>query len=237
MTRGSAAARALPVLVLLLAVPAVAARHRPAPTGCVTPGTGIPAGGNTTDPAAPFFIDTRGLDLLTTPPPRDPANPAYPQATALADRTLPPAGSDGNLVIGPTHEPAPEAVPHPGIPHGTVRTFTMTSADSLIYRPGFVRDDPPGCRNGALDASATAPGDPSDVRVPTSHAGNWTREVDVYRPPGLRFGRPAPVVVFGDGSAIGLFDDARHVDETVEAQTLPAALTWVWRGRHVADTR
>lgn len=43
-----------------------------------TPNNGaVPPGANTTDPAAPFHIDTAGLDFSTVPPTRDPANPRY----------------------------------------------------------------------------------------------------------------------------------------------------------------
>ncbi len=56
---------------------------------CVAAGASVPAGANTTDRSAPFFIDTTGLDLSTAPPTRNPANPAYPRATELPDGTLP----------------------------------------------------------------------------------------------------------------------------------------------------
>ena len=110
-------------------------------------------------------------------------------------------------MIGPTHPPAPETAMHAGTPHGTVISLTMKSADSLIYQPGFVRDDAPGCRNGALDAARTAPADPSNVLVTASHAGNWTRVVDIYVPAGLPAHEPAPFIVFGDGSPAGFFDE------------------------------
>src|SRR3954453_12240733 len=77
---------------------------------CVTQNMGVPPNANTTDKAAPFFIDTTGLDLKTAPPTRDPANPAYPKATELQDATLPPAGAEGNFIIGATHTPAPETI-------------------------------------------------------------------------------------------------------------------------------
>ena len=195
-----AAAVIAPVLALFLALPT-----RAADAGCILPGAGVPARANTTEPTKPFYIDTHGLDLRTTPPTRDPSNPAYPPATPLADATLPSLGAEGNFVIGPTHTPAPETAARNDIPHGVVRSFTMISADSLIYRPGVVRDDAPGCKNAALNASATAPGDPSNVRVTASHAGNWTRQVDVYVPKGLRRDAPAPFIVFGDGSPSGFF--------------------------------
>ncbi|HEY2875147.1 MAG TPA: esterase family protein, partial [Reyranella sp.] len=62
---------------------------------CVTSQGGLPAGANSTDKAAPFFIDTTGLDFKTAPPTRDPHNPSYPKMTELSDGTLPPAGAEG----------------------------------------------------------------------------------------------------------------------------------------------
>ena len=68
-----------------------------AQTACATQNMAIPPGANTTDKAAPFFIDTTGLDFGTKPPTRDWNNPNYPRATELPDGTLPPAGAEGNF--------------------------------------------------------------------------------------------------------------------------------------------
>src|SRR5215831_14912106 len=76
---------------------------------CVTQNIAVPPGANTTDKAAPFFIDTTGLDFKTQPPTRDPSNPNYPRATELTDGALPPPGAEGNFIIGPTHAPATPA--------------------------------------------------------------------------------------------------------------------------------
>jgi hypothetical protein len=106
--------------VVVLMPPALA---QPA---CVTQNMAVPPGANTTDKAAPFFIDTTGLDFKTAPPTRDPSNPNYPRATELADGTLPPPGSEGNFIIGPTHTPAPETVAKDGVPRGTITSFTLS---------------------------------------------------------------------------------------------------------------
>src|SRR3954451_23711903 len=82
----------------------------PVPPGCVTQNMAVPPNANTTDKAAPFFIDTSGLDFKTTPPARDPTSANYPRAAELPDGTLPPSGAEGNFIIGPTHNPAPETV-------------------------------------------------------------------------------------------------------------------------------
>ncbi|HTJ18999.1 MAG TPA: hypothetical protein VL494_19590, partial [Steroidobacteraceae bacterium] len=144
------------VLVLALLSTAAAMPAIAADTACVPPNASVPAGGNTTDPKAPFFIDTTGLDLKTTPPTRDPHNPNYPKAAELPDGAVPSIDSDGNFIIGPTHRPSPETVAQANVPHGTVHTFIMTSADSVIYRPGMVRDDMLDCKNSAVNSASTA---------------------------------------------------------------------------------
>ncbi len=60
-----------------------------------------------------------------TPPTRDPHTPGYVTAKELPDGSNPPANADGNFIIGPTHNPAPEMSVHEGVPQGTVYEFTM----------------------------------------------------------------------------------------------------------------
>src|ERR1700709_2478375 len=117
---------------------------------CVTQNMAVPAGANTSDKAAPFFIDTTGLHFKTAPPTRDPMTPNYPRATELADGTLPPSGAEGNFIIGPTHAPAPETIAKEGVAKGTVTSFTFSSKDSVIYNPGLIRDDVAGCGNSSI---------------------------------------------------------------------------------------
>src|SRR5262245_15517860 len=152
----------------------------------------VPAGANTTDRSAPFFIDTTGLDLKTAPPTRDPSNPNYPRATEFPDGTLPPAGAEGNFIIGPTHPPAPETVAKDDVPRGTLTSFTMSSKESVIYNPGVIRDDPPDCPNGSVYTSRTVPGDESNLIVSMSHPGTWSRTVAVYVPAKYVRGTEAP---------------------------------------------
>src|SRR6478735_8373491 len=73
------------------------------------------------------------------PPTRDPHTPGYVQAKELPDGAVPPVDANGNFIIGPTHNPAPEMTVQEGVPQGTVHTFTMNSADSKIY-PGIARE-------------------------------------------------------------------------------------------------
>ena len=151
-----------------------------AQTACVTQNMAVPPGANTSDKAAPFFIDTTGLDFKTAPPTRDPTSANYPNATELADGALPPAGAEGNFIIGPTHTPALETIAKEGVSRGTITSFTFSSKDSVIYNPGLIRDDVAGCGNSSIMSTTTAPGDKSNMIVTTSHPGIWSRTIEVY---------------------------------------------------------
>src|SRR5882762_6405209 len=74
-----------------------------------------------------------------TPPTRDPNTPGYVRAKDLPDGANAPAKVDGNFILGPTHNPAPEMTAQEGVPQGAVYTFTMESTDSKIY-PGIARE-------------------------------------------------------------------------------------------------
>ena len=185
---------------------------------------GVPPGANTSDKAAPFFIDTTGLDFKTQPPTRDPANPNYPRATELADGTLPPAGAEGNFIIGPTHAPAPETIAKDGVPKGTVVSFTISSKESTIYNPGLIRDDVAGCGNSSIMTATTAPGDKSNMIVTTSHPGTWTRTIDVYVPAHYRPGTEAPFIVIGDGGSTAWKDVNTTLDNLIQQKRVPAMI-------------
>ena len=195
-----------------------------AQSACVAAGASVPAQANTTDSSAPFFIDTSGMDLNTAPPTRNPSNPNYPHATELPDGTLPPTMAEGNFIIGPTHKAAPETVAQDTVPHGTIHSFTMSSADSVIYKPGMIRDDPADCRNGSIYASHSSPGDPSNMIVTTSHPGGWLRTIDVYVPANYAPGTDAPFIVFGDGGATGSYpgrDLFTTLDNLIQQHRVP----------------
>src|SRR6185436_5767392 len=72
------------------------------------------------------------------PPTRDPNTPGYVKAKELPDGANAPVKEDGNFILSPTHNPAPEMTVQEGVPQGTVYNFTMESADSKIY-PGIAR--------------------------------------------------------------------------------------------------
>jgi hypothetical protein len=192
-----------------------------AQTACVTQNMAVPAGANTSDKAAPFFIDTTGLDFKTAPPTRDPSNPNYPRASELADGTLPPPDAEGNFIIGPTHVPAAETMARDGVPHGTMTSFTLSSKDSVIYNPGRFRDDPAGCNNGSIMVAMTAPGDVSNLIVTTSHPGAWTRKIDVYVPAQYVRGTEAPFIVIGDGGSTAYKDLAATLDNLIAERRVP----------------
>ena len=192
-----------------------------AQTACVTQNMGIPPGANTTDKAAPFFIDTTGLDFKTTPPTRDPKSANYPSATELADGTLPPPGAEGNFIIGPTHAPAPETIAKEGVPRGTVTSFTFASKDSVIYNPGLIRDDVAGCGNSSIMSTTTVPGDKSNMIVTTSHPGIWSRTIEVYVPANYVRGAEVPFIVLGDGGSTAWKDMNTTLDNLIAQRRVP----------------
>jgi hypothetical protein len=214
--RNTLAALTGAMMSTVLAVPAALAQP-----ACVTQNMAVPAGANASDKAAPFFIDTTGLDFKTAPPTRDPLNPTYPRATELPDGKLPPAGAEGNFIIGPSHEPAPETVAKDGVPPATTASFPMSSKDSVIYNPGLIRDDPAGCNNGSIMATVTAPGDRSNMVVTTSHPGSWTRTITVYLPANYVRGTEAPFIVLGDGGSTAYKDLSAILDNLIQQRRVP----------------
>ncbi|HEY6413899.1 MAG TPA: alpha/beta hydrolase-fold protein [Edaphobacter sp.] len=131
-----------------------------------------------------------------TPPTRDPNTPGYVTAKVLPDGTNPPANADGNFILGPTHNSAPEMSPQEGVPQGTVFEFTMNSADSEIY-PGIARE--------ANTFGSVDPSDPAKLVVTTSHPAPYSRRVTVYVPQQYVPGTVAPFLVGADGPDRGLF--------------------------------
>jgi len=142
-----------------------------------------------TPPAAP-------RPARPAPPTRDPETPGYVAAKALPDGVNAPANADGNFILGPTHNPAPEMIVQESVPHGSVFTFTMESSSSKIY-PGIARDPN---TFGQPD-----PADPAKLLVPTSHPAPYTRRVAVYVPKQYVPGTEAPFIVGADGPDLALF--------------------------------
>jgi iron(III)-enterobactin esterase len=131
-----------------------------------------------------------------TPPTRYPHTPGYVSARELPDGSNPPANADGNFIVGPTHNPAPEMSVHQGVPQGSVYEFNLDSADSKIY-PGIARD--------AGTFGTPDPADPARLVVTTSHPAPYTRRVSVYVPKQYVPGTVAPFLVGADGPDPGLF--------------------------------
>jgi iron(III)-enterobactin esterase len=123
-------------------------------------------------------------------PARDPNSPGYVKAKELPDGTVPSAKEDGNFIIGPTHNPAPEMAEKEGVPKGDVFEFTLESKDSKIY-PGIARDT-------TAPRAPSDPMDPTTVNVPTRPAP-YSRKVAVYVPKQYVPGTEAPFIVGGDG--------------------------------------
>lgn len=129
-------------------------------------------------------------------PTRDPNTPGYVTATALPDGSNAPATADGNFILGPTHNPAPEMTVQEGVPQGTVYNFTMESADSKFY-PGIAREPN---TFGKPD-----PANPAKLIVTTSHPAPYTRKVAVYVPKQYVPGTVAPFLIGADGPDKALF--------------------------------
>lgn len=126
-----------------------------------------------------------------TPPVRDPNSAGYVTAKELPDGSIPSADEDGNFIIGPTHNAAPElSAPGGSLLAGTVTEFMMSSSDSKIY-PGIAREP---------NTFGTAdPVDPAKLVVNTSHPAPYTRKVAVYVPKQYVPGTAAPFIVGADG--------------------------------------
>ena len=146
------------------------------------------------------------------PPSRDPNTPGFVTARELPDGTVPPADVDGNFIIGPTHDRAPEMTKQEGMPHGTVVNLTMKSADSKIY-PGIAREPK---TFGTID-----PTDPVKLIVTTSHPAPYTRKVAVYVPRQYVPGTVAPFIVGTDGPDGSLFT---ALDNLIAQHKVPAMI-------------
>jgi iron(III)-enterobactin esterase len=130
------------------------------------------------------------------PPARDPHTAGYVEAKELPDGAVPAADADGNFIIGPTHNPAPELSRQREISNGKIVEFTMSSADSKIY-PGIARD--------AGTFGTPDPSNSAKLIVTTSHPAPYMRKVAVYVPKQYVAGSVAPFIVGADGPDMMLF--------------------------------
>lgn len=130
------------------------------------------------------------------PPTRDPLTPGFVAAKQLPDGAVPPIDADGNFIIGPTHNHAPEMMVNTNLPQGTIYNFTMSSTNSKIF-PGIARDRG---TFGIPDAN-----NPAKLIVTTSHPAPYTRHVSVFVPAQYVSGTVAPFIVGADGPDRALF--------------------------------
>ncbi len=180
-------------LAFLLASAALLAAAQTPPPAQMEPG-------NATHPPRPI------------PPTRDPHTQGYVAAKELPDGANAPPDSDGNFILGPTHNPAPEAVERDSVPRGTVYEFTMNSADSKLY-PGIARDP--------YTFGTPDPNDPAKLIVTTSHPAPYTRHVAVYVPAQYVPGTAAPFIVGADGPDRLLFT---VLDNLIAEHKVPAMI-------------
>jgi iron(III)-enterobactin esterase len=130
------------------------------------------------------------------PAARDPNTPGSVAAKELPDGEVPPVDAEGNFIVGPTHNRAPEMALQNDVPQGAIHNFTMSSADSKFY-PGIARD--------AKTFGTVDPSDPAKLVVTTSHPAPYTRRVAVYVPKQYVPGTAAPFIVGADGPDGSLF--------------------------------
>ena len=128
-------------------------------------------------------------------PTRDPNTPGFVTAKNLPDGVNAPINEDGNFILGPTHNPAPEMSVQEGVPQGAVYNFTMESTASKLY-PGIARE--------ANTFARPDPTDPTKLIV-ASHPAPYTRRVAVYVPQQYVPGTAAPFIVGADGPDRMLF--------------------------------
>jgi enterochelin esterase-like enzyme len=162
-------------------------------------------------PSAPDPAATQPKAARPLPPARDPNTPGYVKARELPDGTVPSPKEDGNFIIGPTHNPAPEMSEKEGVPRGQVIEFTMESKDSKIY-PGVAREPNTFARPD--------PDHPGRYLV-NSYPAPYTRKVAVYVPRQYVAGTEAPFIVGADGPDPLLFT---ALDNLIAEKRVPAMI-------------
>jgi enterochelin esterase family protein len=137
-----------------------------------------------------FYMVWSASSAIAQTPTRDPHTPGYVLATELPNGANPSPESNGDFIIGPIHNPAPESTVQANVPQGAIYRFIMDSKDSKIY-PGIAREP---------NTFGTAdPANPAKLIVTTSHPAPYTRQVAVYVPKQYVSGAIAPFIVGADG--------------------------------------
>jgi hypothetical protein len=191
---------------------------------CVTQNMGVPPGANTTDKAAPFFIDTTGLDFKTSR-----RRAIRRTRTIRARRSWPtapcrPRARRGTSSSGPRMRPRPRRSRRTACRRARCRVVHDLVEGQHIYNPGLIRDDVAGCGNSSIMTTTTAPGNKSNMIVTTSHPGTWTRTIDVYVPAHYRPGTLAPFIVIGDGGSNAWKDVNVTLDNLIQQKRVPAMI-------------
>ena len=182
------------------------------------PGAGSAADGRSTARRSPTTGAAAGQQgaaqarpARTPAPARDPNTPGYVKAKELPDGKLPSPKENGNFIIGPTHNPAPEMTAKEGVPQGQIYEFTMESKDSKIY-PGIARD-----RNTPPQPD---PADPTRTIVSITSAP-YTRRIAVYVPKQYVPGTEAPLLIGTDGPDKLLFP---ALDNLIAEKRIPVMI-------------
>ena len=120
----------------------------------------------------------------------------------------PPADADGDFLVGPDYQQAPEWKVVDGVPQGKVQQFTLNSKDGTLFNPGIARNV-----FGTVD-----PKNPKTLIIET-HPIDYTRTITVYIPAQYVAGSTAPFIVTHDGPGMGKPDMGfAHVLDNLIAQ-------------------
>ncbi|MBV9122132.1 MAG: esterase family protein [Planctomycetes bacterium] len=125
---------------------------------------------------------------LAQPPVRKFDDPGAPPFKVLKTGENPPLDEDGNFVIGPEYQPAPERTVVEGVPQGKVKQFTIASKETKLFNPGIARR-----AFGKVD-----PKNPKTLILETYNI-NYKRQITVYIPAQYVAGTAAPFLVCHDG--------------------------------------
>jgi enterochelin esterase-like enzyme len=143
------------------------------------------------------------------------AKPGEPNILRGAPGMNPPAGADGDFLIGPDYVPAPELNVIEGVPQGKVQQFSMDSTNSKFFNPGIARDV-----FGTID--------PNNLKtlIVQTHPIDYQRTITVYIPAQYVPGATAPFIVTHDGPAMGRPDmSLPHVlDNLIAQHRVPAMI-------------
>src|SRR3954471_17003390 len=89
-----------------------------------------------------FSADKQAKPDRPQPPTRPFDAPGTPTFTRLDGKpgVNPPADADGDFLIGPDYQQAPEYKVVEGVPQGKVQQFTLNSKDGTLFNPGIARN-------------------------------------------------------------------------------------------------